>query len=100
MPQPPKASKPSQTIKVSPNSSSSSSIPLNVPFHSRFRQSKKEENEKGILETFRKVQVNISLLDAIKQVLKYAKFLKKLCTIRKRISNKEEDFEQGSGPGK
>ncbi|CAN6679705.1 unnamed protein product [Malus baccata var. baccata] len=89
LPQPPKASKPSQTIKVSPNSSSSSSIPLNVPLHSRFRQSKKEENEKDILETFRKVQVNIPLLDAIKQVPKYAKFLKKLCTTRKRISNKE-----------
>ncbi|CAN6583444.1 unnamed protein product [Malus baccata var. baccata] len=54
-----------------------------------FRQSKKEENEKDILETFRKVQVNIPLLDAIKQVLKYAKFLKELCITRKRISNKE-----------
>ncbi|CAN6679380.1 unnamed protein product [Malus baccata var. baccata] len=60
--------KPSQTTKVSPNSTFSSSIPLNVPFPGRFRQSKKEEAEKDILETFRKVQVNISLLDAIKQV--------------------------------
>ena len=33
--------------------------------------------------------VNIQLLDAIKQVLRYAKFLKELCTTRKRISNKE-----------
>ncbi|KAM1934622.1 hypothetical protein ACFX15_018788 [Malus domestica] len=64
-------------------------IPPNVPFPSRFKQSKKEENEKDILETFRKVQVNIPLLDAIKQVPKYAKFLKELCTTRKRISNKE-----------
>ncbi|XP_070672157.1 uncharacterized protein [Malus domestica] len=56
---------------------------------SRFRQSKKEENEKVILEIFRKVQVNIPLLDAIKQVPRYAKFLKELCTTRKRISNKE-----------
>ncbi|CAN6543727.1 unnamed protein product [Malus baccata var. baccata] len=55
----------------------------------RFRQSKKEENEKDILETFRKVQVNIPLIDAIKQVPKYAKFLKELFTTRKRISNKE-----------
>ncbi|CAN6566338.1 unnamed protein product [Malus baccata var. baccata] len=53
------------------------------------RQSKKEEAEKDILETFRKVQVNIPLLDAIKQVPRYAKFLKELCTTRKRISNKE-----------
>ncbi|CAN6547365.1 unnamed protein product [Malus baccata var. baccata] len=52
-------------------------------------QSKKEEAEKDILETFRKVQVNIPLLDAIKQVPRYAKFLKELCTTRRRISNKE-----------
>ncbi|CAN6570116.1 unnamed protein product [Malus baccata var. baccata] len=81
--------KPSQTTKVSPNSTFSSSIPLNVPFPGRFRQSKKEEVEKDILETFRKVQVNIPLLDAIKQVPRYAKFLKELCTTRRRISNKE-----------
>ncbi|CAN6707339.1 unnamed protein product [Malus baccata var. baccata] len=54
-----------------------------------FAQSKKEESEKDILDTFRKVQVNIPLLDAIKQVPRYAKFLKELCTTRKRISNKE-----------
>ncbi|KAM2401996.1 hypothetical protein ACFX1X_029934 [Malus domestica] len=52
-------------------------------------QTKKEKNDKDILETFRKVQVNIPLLDVIKQVPKYAKFLKELCTTRKRISNKE-----------
>ncbi|CAN6541991.1 unnamed protein product [Malus baccata var. baccata] len=44
---------------------------LAIPNHiirPRLKQSKKEENEKDILETFRKVQVNIPLLDAIKQV--------------------------------
>ena len=61
----------------------------NVPFPRRFIQSKKDENEKDILETFRKVQVNILLLDAIKQILKYAKFLKELCTTKRRLSNKE-----------
>ncbi|CAN6707369.1 unnamed protein product [Malus baccata var. baccata] len=60
-----------------------------MPFPGRFRHSKKEEAEKDILETFRKVQVNIPLLDAIKQVPRYAKFLKELCTTRRRISNKE-----------
>ncbi|CAN6723485.1 unnamed protein product [Malus baccata var. baccata] len=54
-----------------------------------FMQTKRDEAEKDILETFRKVQVNIPLLDAIKQVPRYAKFLKELCTTRKRISNKE-----------
>ncbi|CAN6576793.1 unnamed protein product [Malus baccata var. baccata] len=55
----------------------------------RFKQTKKEEAEKDILETFWKVQVNIPLLDAIKQVPRYAKFLKELCTNRRRISTKE-----------
>jgi len=58
-------------------------------FPRRFMQSKKEEAEKDILETFRKVQVNIPLLDAIKQVSRYAKFFKELCTTRKMISTKE-----------
>ncbi|CAN6685862.1 unnamed protein product [Malus baccata var. baccata] len=89
LPQPSCISKPSNSTKVSSNPNSSSSIPLNVPFPSRLRQSKKEENEKDILETFRNVQVNIPLLDAIKQVPRYAKFLKELCTTRRRISNKE-----------
>ncbi|CAN6687748.1 unnamed protein product [Malus baccata var. baccata] len=71
------------------NSMPTNDFPLNVPFPSRFKQTKKEEAEKDILETFRKVQVNIPLLDAIKQVPRYAKFLKELCTTRKRISNKE-----------
>ncbi|CAN6677785.1 unnamed protein product [Malus baccata var. baccata] len=55
-------------------------FPSNVPFPSRFMQTKKEEAEKDILETFRKVQVNLPLLDAI---------LQELCTTRKRMSTKE-----------
>ncbi|XP_062028613.1 uncharacterized protein LOC133744534 [Rosa rugosa] len=51
-----------------------SSSPL--PFPSRYAKSKKDEAEKAILETFKKVQINIPLLEAIKQIPKYAKFLK------------------------
>ncbi|KAM1227677.1 hypothetical protein ACFX2J_006863 [Malus domestica] len=89
LPQPSKPSTPSNSGKVGSNSILSNPIPPNVPFPSRFKQSKKEENETDILETFKKVHINISLLDAIKQVSKYAKFFKELCTTRKRISNKE-----------
>ncbi|CAN6552293.1 unnamed protein product [Malus baccata var. baccata] len=71
------------------NSVHTNVFPSNVLFPSRFMQTKKEEAEKDILETFRKVQVNIPLLDAIKQVPRYAKFLKELCTTRKRMSTKE-----------
>ncbi|CAN6707288.1 unnamed protein product [Malus baccata var. baccata] len=75
--------------KLGSISMTSNSIPTNAPFPCRFMQSKKDESDKDILDTFRKVQVNIPLLDAIKQVPKYAKFLKELCTTRKRASNKE-----------
>ncbi|CAN6566279.1 unnamed protein product [Malus baccata var. baccata] len=75
--------------KLGSNSMTSNSIPTNAPFPHRFMQSKKDESDKDILDTFRKVQVNIPLLDAIKQVPKYAKFMNELCTTRKRASNKE-----------
>ncbi|CAN6679388.1 unnamed protein product [Malus baccata var. baccata] len=88
-PMAPKPSNPSTLGKMSPSLVNANIIPPNVPFPSRFLQSKNEEEEKDVLETFRKVQVNIPLLDAIKQIPKYAKCLKKLCTTKKRTREKE-----------
>ncbi|CAN6552261.1 unnamed protein product [Malus baccata var. baccata] len=85
----PKLSNLSNKGKNVSNSVSTNVVPSNAPFPSRFAQTIKDEAEKDILETLRKVQVNIPLLDAIKQVPRYAKFLKELCTTRKRISTKE-----------
>ena len=59
-----------------------------MPFPGRFKESKKFDDEKTILETFKKVQVNLPLLDAIKQVPKYAKILKELCTTRRKFVRK------------
>ena len=45
-------------------------IPIHLPFPQRAIQSKKlveKAQEKNILETFRKVEINIPLLDEIKQ---------------------------------
>ncbi|XP_070671798.1 uncharacterized protein [Malus domestica] len=89
MPQPSKTSHPSTSGKNVPNVMISNTNLPNVPFPSRFLQSKNEEEEKDVLETFRKVHVNIPLLDAIKQIPKYAKCLKKLCTTKKRVREKE-----------
>lgn len=50
---------------------------------------KKKEHKQDILETFRKVQVNILLLDAIKHVPWYAKFLKELCTTKTKLKSNE-----------
>ncbi|KAL0316601.1 UNVERIFIED_CONTAM: hypothetical protein Sradi_5538300 [Sesamum radiatum] len=58
-------------------------------FPERFTKSKKDEEAKQILETFRKVEVNIPLLDAIKQIPRYAKFLKELCTSKVTLKGNE-----------
>nr|XP_023895215.1 uncharacterized protein LOC112007142 [Quercus suber] len=47
-------------------------------------ESRKGEKIKDLHETFRRCEVNILLLDAIKQVPRYAKFLKELCTIKRK----------------
>ncbi|XP_052874599.1 uncharacterized protein LOC108455421 [Gossypium arboreum] len=59
------------------------------PFPGRLATDKKEKEEKEILETFRKVEVNIPLLDSIKQIPRYAKFLKELCTSKRRLIGNE-----------
>ncbi|KAL0402239.1 UNVERIFIED_CONTAM: hypothetical protein Slati_4253800 [Sesamum latifolium] len=56
-----------------------------LPFPKRFFKSKKEEEEKDIFETLRKVEVNIPLLNTIKQVPCYAKFLKEMCTNKSKL---------------
>jgi len=48
-----------------------------------------EEAEKEILEKFIRVEVNIPLLDAIKQIPRYAKFLKELCTHKRKLKGSE-----------
>jgi len=71
---------PNKNFHTSGPSSSNSDLPrppIPLPFPPRAIPNKKmEEAEKEILETFRKVEVNIPLLDAIKQIPRYAKFLK------------------------
>ncbi|XP_031274923.1 uncharacterized protein LOC116133349 [Pistacia vera] len=55
----------------------------------KFATSKKEEHEQEILDTFRKLHVNIPLLDAIKQVPRYEKFLKELCINKRKLKGNE-----------
>ena len=61
-----------------------------LPFSSWVSKSKKEESEKEILYTFCKVQVNIPLLDVIKQGPRYAKFLKELCTNKHKLKGDQK----------
>ncbi|XP_020551114.1 uncharacterized protein LOC105165924 [Sesamum indicum] len=62
------------------------------PFPERFAKSKEEEEEeeeKDILETLLNVELNILLLDAIKQIPRYAKFLKELCANKSKLRDNE-----------
>ncbi|RDX91709.1 hypothetical protein CR513_26264, partial [Mucuna pruriens] len=45
---------------------------------------RKPESDEELLKMFRTVEINIPLLDAIKQIPKYAKFLKELCVHKRK----------------
>ena len=62
------------------------------PFAQALRGKKKASQQAGILEVLRQVKVNIPLLDIIKQVPAYAKFLKDLCTIKKGLGIEKKAF--------
>ena len=62
------------------------------PFPQALRGKKRVNNHIGILEVLRQVKVNIPLLDTIKQVPTYAKFLKDLCTIKRRLNVDNKAF--------
>ena len=61
-------------------------------FPQALRSKKKASQQAGILEVLRQVKVNIPLLDIIKQVPAYAKFLKDLCTIKKGLGIEKKAF--------
>ncbi|XP_027166479.1 uncharacterized protein LOC113766519 [Coffea eugenioides] len=78
------------TEKVRHKYDMSKILEIDPPFPSRMAKAWKEESEKEILDTFQKVEINILLLDAIKQLLKYAKFLEGLSTNRNKLSNDDK----------
>ena len=62
------------------------------PFPQALRKRKKSVNQTEILEVLWQVKVNIPLLDMIKQVPKYAKFLKDLCTVKRGLNVNKKAF--------
>jgi hypothetical protein len=64
----------------------SRSFALKAPYPERLRVPKKNAQFTKILEVFKQVQINIPFLDAIQQVLAYAKFLKDLVTIKRKTN--------------
>ena len=62
------------------------------PFPQSLKTKKKAINQAEILEVLRQVKVNIPLLDMIKQVPTYEKFLKDLCKVKKGLSIDKKAF--------
>ena len=62
------------------------------PFPQALRGKKKASEQAGILNMLSQVKVNIPLLDMIKQVPTYAKFLKDLCTFKKGLGIDKKAF--------
>ena len=62
------------------------------PFRQALRKKKNSVNQTEILEVLRLVKVNIPLLDMIKQVPTYEKFLKDLCTVKRGFNVNKKAF--------
>ncbi|KAI8568019.1 hypothetical protein RHMOL_Rhmol02G0166100 [Rhododendron molle] len=61
-------------------------------FPNRLRTPAKPNLNADIYDVFKQVTVNLPLLDAIKQILLYAKFLKDLCTHKRKLQVQKKVF--------
>ena len=61
-----------------------------LPYLERLQPKLKDQQLRDFMQTLAKVQINLPLLDAIKKIPSYAKFLKDVCTHKKKLV----DFEK------
>ena len=78
-------------VNVEPEKDKASHVPP-TPYPHRLRAPKKLKNHSKIYELFKQVKVNIPLLDTIKQIPSYAKFLKDLCTVKRKLGVNKDAF--------
>ncbi|CAM8990050.1 unnamed protein product [Rhodiola kirilowii] len=69
-----------------------SNVQVPLPFPVQVRAPKKYVMDKEVWELFSKVEINIPLLEAIKQIPRYSKFLKELCTNRRKGTQPDEEL--------
>ena len=67
-------------------------ISVPPPFPQALQKKKSSVNQTEMLEVLQQVKVNIPLLDMIKQVPTYAKFLKDLCTVKRGLNVNKKAF--------
>ncbi|XP_052625789.1 uncharacterized protein LOC128132839 [Lactuca sativa] len=76
-----------KTTEKKPFMTESKATPASFP--ELLKSMKKEREESEIMQMFQKVHINISLLEAIKQVPRYARFLKDLCVSKKKLKGSQ-----------
>ncbi|CAM9000268.1 unnamed protein product [Rhodiola kirilowii] len=67
-------------------------VSTTLPFPVPARVPKQHVMDEDVFELFSKVEINIPLLEAIKQIPRYAKFLKELCTNRRRSTRYDQEL--------
>ena len=78
-------------VEVESEKDKTSHVPP-APYPYRLRAPKKVNNHFEIYELFKQVKVNILLLDAIKKIPSYAKFLKDLYTVKRKLGVNNDAF--------
>nr|XP_011463524.1 PREDICTED: uncharacterized protein LOC105351273 [Fragaria vesca subsp. vesca] len=89
----PEGSVQEKVIPTAPNTSEKST-PANmymppIPYPQCLKKKKNDKHKMDILDMFKKVHITIPLLDAISQIPAYAKFLKELCTNKRKFEEHE-----------
>ena len=77
---------------LEPKSNEMERCPIPTPFPQRLISPQKVNQNFEILKLLKKVKVNIPLLDAIKQIPSYAKFLKDLCIVKCKFNVQKKTF--------
>jgi hypothetical protein len=63
-----------------------------APYPERLQVPRNGGKLEDILEVFKQVQINIPFLDAIQQIPSYAKFLKDLVTVKRKMNVPKKAF--------
>ncbi|XP_070680073.1 uncharacterized protein [Malus domestica] len=61
-----------------------------MPYPERLKPKAKDQQLTDFMKTLAKIQINLPLIDAIKNIPSYAKFLKDVCTKKKKLVNFEK----------
>ena len=77
---------------LEPKSNEIERYPMPAPFPQRLIPPQKMNQIFEIIEVLKQVEVSIPLLDAIKQIPSYAKFLKDLCTVKRKLNVHKKAF--------